>query len=67
MEILVLFAVIGICIVAGFLTRGHDSETDTDNVIITFFRGLAVMGGIVTFVGFILGILSLFIDFKFLK
>ena len=64
--IISMFAIIGICIIAGILTRNTDGTgKDKDNVFITFIRGMAVVGGITTILGLILGILSLFIDFGF--
>ena len=64
--IISMFAIIGICIIAGILTRNTDGTgEDKDNVFITFIRGMAVVVGITTILGFILGILSLFIDFGF--
>lgn len=64
--IITLLAIIGLCIIAGVCTRNSDGEyKDKDNVVITFMRGAAVIAMISCGLGFILGILSLFIDFGF--
>lgn len=58
--IISIFALIGVCVVAGVLTRNTDGlDEDKDNIVITFLRGLVVIGGITTILGFIFGILYL--------
>lgn len=61
--IISILAFVGCCFIAGSLTRNTDGTGKyKDHPVITIMRGMAVLGSVVTILGLILAILSLFID-----
>lgn len=61
--IISILALVGACFIAGSLTRNTDgTDKDKDHPVITIMRGSAVVAMIMTFVGIILGIVSIFVD-----
>lgn len=58
-----ILALVGLCAIAGFATRGTDSTDDRDDVRLTLLRGLGVVMGLFTILGIIACIICLFVDF----
>ena len=58
-----ILALVGLCAIAGFATRGTNGMEDRDDVRLTLLRGLAVVMGLFTILGLIGGIICLFVDF----
>ncbi|MCR5361347.1 MAG: hypothetical protein K6E73_04990 [Bacteroidales bacterium] len=50
---------IGLCTIAGFLSRNTDSREDRDSIGITILRGLAILIGLSMPLSVIIGILYL--------
>ena len=57
-----IFALIGLGVFAGFVTRGTDDMAERDDIRLTLMRGLAVLMVLFTILGIIGGIICLFVD-----